>query len=272
MKSQKEPPLHTNTESFVLNKWYADCISDSGDTVIVYHGAARWKELAVRYSCLLVAVDDAPAFTQYSLKRDDEPACEGSRVRWRSRHLGFEGTWSAIDPGHSETLLTGADGAVEWHCLQPRACAEIQWGNGRKLAGLGYVERIRMTIAPWKLPIDELLWGRFLNHADSVVWIDWRGPVRKRLLLHNGHPMESVEVAEDVVSFGTSSSLTFGERTILREGQLGAIALAALSTIRRLLPHRILAVNETKWRSRARLSNPAQKDGWAIHEVVRWPQ
>src|SRR3974390_2323210 len=257
MKSRNEPPLPTKTESFVLNKGYADCVGDSGDTVIVYHGVARWKKLAVRYSSLLVAVGNAPASTQYSVRKDDEPACEGSTVRWCSRHLRFKGTWNAIDPGHSETLLSCVDGVVEWHCLQPRASAEIRWGNGRKLTGLGYVERLRMTIAPWKLPIDELLWGRFLNHTDSVVWIDWRGPVRKRLLLHNGYPIESVKVADDVVSFGTSSSLTFGERTVLREGQLGAVALAALSTIRRLLPHRILAVNETKWRSRARLGNPA---------------
>lgn len=135
--------------------------------------------------------------------------------------------------------------------------------------GLGYVERLRMTIAPWKLPLHELFWGRFLNRSNSLVWIDWRGPFSTRLLLHNGHRIELGEVSDNAISFGNARVLSFRERTVLREGNLGAVALAA---IKKVLPRKIISVNETKWRSRAQLSNPESSDGWAIHEVVRWPR
>ena len=129
-----------------------------------------------------------------------------------------------------------------------------------------------MTVPPWKLPIDKLLWGRFLNESDSLVWIDWRGPVSTKLVLHNGRRSDAADVSESTVSFGESGLLTFGKRTVLREGKLGTVALAALSAIKKLLPRKVLSVNETKWRSRAQLKNPDPREGWAIHEVVKWPR
>ena len=272
MRNKEEPPVRTRTDSFALSKWYADCLSDRGETLIAYYGVARWKRLVIRYSSLLTKMDDAPVCTQYSIKKDQEPLSEGSTVRWHSRHLGFEGIWTAIDRGYSATLFSSADGVVEWQCLQPRGVAEIRWRNGQRLSGLGYVEHLRMNVAPWKLPIEELSWGHFLNCTDSLVWIDWRGPYCTSLLLHNGRPIEGWEATDNRVSFATSGSLTLGDSAVLREGQLGVVALAALSTVRKLLPHRILAVNENKWRSRARLNHPEPHDGWAIHEVVKWPR
>jgi len=266
------PPQQTNDESFLLHKWYADCISDTGDTLIAYHGLARWKKLTICYSSLLTLIGDAPVSTQYSIKRDEEPSCEGSVVRWHSQDLGLEGMWTAIDPAYSETLFSSRAGVVNWRCLQPRASVEIRWGNGRTLSGLGYVERLEMSIPPWKLPVDELLWGRFVSRSDSLVWIDWRGPVHKRLFLHNGLRIESGNVEEHMISFGTAASLTFGQSALLRKGELGTVALAALSMIKKLLPRRILDVEETKWRSRATFTYAEPHEGWAIHEVVKWPR
>lgn len=272
MNRQRKSALEAKRETFELEKWYADCISDTGDAAIAYYGAARWNKLSVNYSSLLTITGDAPARAQYSVRGSEAPSHDGSLVHWRSPHLHFHGTWTTVDRGYAETLYSGDDGFVEWHCLQPRANAVIDWADGKQLRGLGYVERLRMTVPPWKLPIDELLWGHFLSATDSLVWIDWRGSVRTKLVLLNGRRIDAAEVSENAVSFGTSGLLTFNEGSVLREGKLGAVALAALSTIKKLLPVRILDVDETKWRSRARLKHPDPHEGWAIHEVVKWPR
>ncbi len=64
-------------------------------------------------------------------------------------------------------------GTVEWHCLMPRARVRIG-----KRSGLRYAEHLNITVAPWKLPIRTLRWGRFATPSDWIVWIDWQGEVR----------------------------------------------------------------------------------------------
>jgi hypothetical protein len=89
--------------------------------------------------------------------------------------------------------------------------------------------------------------------------------------LHNGEKRDG-EVADDSILFGADGKLAFGNRVVLRTGRLGSTALAAIPGVRRLLPRRILGVRETKWRSRAEWNQSTDvSQGWAIHEVVTWP-
>jgi hypothetical protein len=170
--------------------------------------------------------------------------------------VGIEGSWQALDPPVSQTLYD-SDGTVEWECCQPRGRAEVRIGHER-LRGLGYVERLTMTVPPWRLPIEELHWGRLLTEAGSLVWIDWRGPRPLQLVFRNGAEAEPALLAR----------LELDRGLVLRDGALGKTALAIVPQVGRLFPWRILRVQETKWRSRGVLDGMS---GWAIHEVVRWP-
>ena len=256
---------------FRLRKYYADCVSEAGDVLIAYYGYAMWNGLTLHYSSLLTRVGNEASHAQHSIRKSEEPSSAGSGVHWRSRNLTFEGTWDAIDPAYSEVLFFSPEGTVEWQCLQPRAKAEIRWGHQQLLHGLGYVERLDMTIAPWKLPIEQLFWGRFLSDSDSLVWIDWRGPHHRRVLLHNGRRIANGKITDHEISVGSAAKLTFRDRAVLREGTLGTVALAALSAFKQSLPGRLLNVEERKWRSRAHWNECERSDGWAIHEVVKWP-
>ncbi len=141
------------------------------------------------------------------------------------------------------------------------------------MQGLGYVERLEMTIAPWKLPIDELRWGRFLSDSDSLVWIDWKGSHSCRIVLQNGILSSATNIGDGEITLSGNSSLRIAEGDLLRKGALGKTALAIIPGLKRLFPSKILNVQECKWRSRAELRcADSCSSGWAIHEVVKWPQ
>jgi hypothetical protein len=143
--------------------------------------------------------------------------------------------------------------------------------RGGRDAGLGYAERIETTLAPWNLPIRELRWGRFVSEGASLAWIDWGGPYPLRLVLHDGRVSENAAVDDAHVTTRTSL-LSLERPRVLREGPIGTTALARVPLVRDALPVRLLALSETKWISRGTLHDlHGRHEGWAIHEVVRWP-
>jgi len=236
------------TAMFHLSKWYLDCVTEDGRVFVAYTARLRWHALRLDYTAVLGGAS--------SLKPCPAPERAGDRVEWRAPEVGVEGAWLALEAPVSETLYD-ADGSVEWNCIQPRGSAQVRSGSER-LGGLGYVEKLEMTVPPWRLPIDELHWGRLLTEAGSLVWIDWRGPHPKHLVLGNGGPAEPELFARLELDHGL----------VLRDGALAKTALAIIPKAERLFPWRILRVRETKWRSRGMLDGVS---GWAIHEVVRWP-
>src|SRR5262249_51145538 len=138
--------------------------------------------------------------------------------------------------------------------------------------GLGYAERLVMSIAPWDLPIEELRWGHFTAEGASVVWLDWRGPYPKRIVLKHGARVNGVvddlivEVPDD------EARVTLGEGEIVPHGPLGSNALAAIAELHPILPSKLLSMVERKMLSPATLDQPFTSPvrGWAITELVRW--
>jgi hypothetical protein len=132
-----------------------------------------------------------------------------------------------------------------------------------EIDGLGYVERLRLTLPPWELPIRELRWGRILSAAGSATWIDWRGPSPLRLALRDGRRVTAGAVGDRVVDAG--GPVRLAPVATLRDARLSRTLPLAL---RRALPRAGLGLEETKWLSRGTLEGAP---GLAIHEVVRWP-
>lgn len=160
--------------------------------------------------------------------------------------LGVSGVWEALDPRFSVTLIPG----VQWDCMQPRSRVSLAG-----LQGLGYAEVLTLTIAPWSLPIDELRWGRFASEGHGKVWIEWRGP----------HPLAQVLVDGKA----GEAPLVLDDDAVLRSGRIEETALSIIPNLASMLPGRILGLTETKWRSRGTMLG---RQGFAIHEVVRWPK
>lgn len=272
----------TSNPGFRLSKWYLDCVAADGETVIAYVADLGWSGLALRYTSVL---DHRGGETRVSrsLRGYESPAADGDTLTWSSTPLGVHGVWRAIVPPVEEAILASADGSVAWRCVQPASLVALRVADGeggppRAVNGLGYAEELTLTIPPWRMPIQELHWGRFVSALDdagehaSLVWIDWRGPHAARVVCFGGARVEA-EVSAERVALSGGTTLSLDRRDVLREGAIGATVLAAIPQLSANLPGRILGVHERKWRSRGVLERPGRSpvEGWAIHEVVRWP-
>jgi hypothetical protein len=254
---------------FQLSKWYADCISEEGDAVIIYHAELRWRRLAIHYSSLLFHRDGHPAESRFSLQKHTPPQSKDGEIDWPG-----VGCWRDIGDGVHELLYDSASGSVEWNCVAPRASASVQIEVREPVRGWGYAEHLLVSIAPWKMPIRRLRWGRFVNSTDAMVWIDWCGAYSKQVVYLNGKTVDAAAIGDrEIVLASHGGVLTLDAGTVLRDGLLGATVLSMIPNLDRLFPKSLLQTRECKWLSRAMLRRPGRPDsaGMAIHEVVEWP-
>ena len=255
--------------AFELSKWYLDCVDDEGDAAIVYTGSAHWGNVRLAYSGVLES-QAGQVSMRHSIGRQAEPRFEDGVLRWGNDALGFRGEWRGDAAAQlQETVYASEAGRIEWHCLLPSAKAEAGTRRGR-----GYAEHLRMTVAPWALPIRTLRWGRFLSESEWMVWIDWEGGFSQRIVYRNGQRVSVATVEDARLVFEDGAMLVMDQSLVLRNGALGSKALSAIPGARLLLPRRLLGVMECKWRSGARLDQGEKPSvaGWAIHERVDWPE
>ena len=274
---ERAPENEAPRSSFELSKWYLDCVSDDGDVIIAYAAEVRWRALAIRYTSTLVRRAGEETRVRATLRGADAPSFEGfegGAIAWSAPSLDVAGRWEPLEGPAEDTVLARDDGRVEWRCHAPRARATIELAGGPPIRGLGYVEHLTLTLAPWRLPIDELWWGRFLSDDVSLVWIDWRGSHTRQVVLLGGAAAGPARIDEHGLATRDGSiALHLHEPHVLRQGALGKTALAILPAVETLLPVRILATDETKWVARGTLHRgDTRTEGLVIHEVVRWPR
>ena len=253
--------------AFSLVKWYLDCVTEQGDTVILYCADLRWRGVHARYSSSLVALDGAVA-TQSSMSSYDLNVGE-RQIAVELPKLGVSGRWESRVAPVRASLYRDAAGEVDWHCIQPASDVTVRVGD-RELTGLGYAECLTLTLPPWQLPLHELRWGRFVSAEDSLAWIDWRGPHSTRIAVHNGRVTDVMNLSESEVTT-EDSTVRLADTFTLRDGTLGSTVLPGAGLLAKLLPSSLRNIDERKWRSRATLATPkGESAGWAIHEVVLW--
>lgn len=257
---------------FRLSKWYLDVVAEDGTAFVGYSARLRWGALRVRYAATLLARPGSAPAEGYTLFRTPAPAFgPGGRLGWECPPLRIAGHWTPTAPPVTRSLYDGPAGTVLWDCVAPAAQVRLQTGDGA-ISGLGYAERLRMTAKPWTLPLEELLWGRFLAPGAALVWIDWRGPVRQRLVVRDGVVDERASVDDASIDLADGARLGLELARPLREGPLIDV-LSAVPVLAKLLPDWLARSHESKRLSRGRLAAPgaAAREGWAIHEVVKWP-
>ncbi|HLJ47884.1 MAG TPA: hypothetical protein VKU01_17835 [Bryobacteraceae bacterium] len=162
---------------------------------------------------------------------------------------------------------------MEWSCLQPDSRASVTTQRGHAIAGPGYLEHLRLSIAPWHMPISQLRWGRIVTDSTSVVWIDWQGAYQNTILYLNGARIGASRIGDDGLDLSDGTRISFDRSVVLRDGALGSTVLTSIPGITRFAPASTLLIQECKWRSRALLTRAGAtpEETWAIHEVVTWP-
>lgn len=271
--------------SFHLSKWYLDCVTEDGSAFIGYWARLRWGALALEYAAALLAPLGVEPRQVQSLRSPSPPSHSGATCTWECAPLQLVGRWDAEAPPVCLDLLETPAGGIRWSLHQPRAQARIRFlgaggfGAGvEEIAGRGYVEELELTILPWQLPFDVLLWGRFLAAGHDLVWIRWeRGAEpeasrRQFVLLDGALAGADTQVTQEGVRLPDGADLCFGASRPLREGPLAANVFRAVPGLTALLPARFSEAYESKRLSRSilRLAEGAPAEGWSIHEVVRW--
>lgn len=252
---------------FTLTKWYLDCVSSVGDTAILYSATVGWRGITIHY-CSLLTANAGQVRTRTSMSRGSVGG-DADWINVRLRRLEVEGEWRGRGRPYSAKVYEGNEGIVEWNCLQPQSRVRLRIGDAT-LEGLGYAECLTMTVLPWRLPMQELRWGRFVSEDHALAWIDWRGPYEEKFAVLDGERCQLTDAGEETIE-ASGASVRMSDSLPLRTGKVGVTVLPAAPRLRRLLPRALAGIEEHKWRSCGVLHMDGSiSRGWAIHEVVHW--
>lgn len=255
---------------FELSKWYFDCVTDNGTTSIMYRASVKWGLLNLNYAASLYIPAKGKPVNLHTLRPGSDPSIADNTIVWECSRLGTSGIWPIRTPDIRCRLLDGPMGRIDWHCLNSGSNAEIRAAD-EQLAGTGYVEYLNVTLRPWQLPFNELRWGRFIGQTETLIWIQWLGPLPRTWLWLNGIRHSNCKITGEGIELPDKGiTLELGDQSVLRSGPLDYTALRPIRALTRLIPDWKSAF-ETKWLARARLdSHHTSQTGWVIHEVVRW--
>jgi hypothetical protein len=253
---------------FRLTKWYLDCVSQRGDAAIIYASEVKFGRVRLHYASVL-RLHDSIASTSTKLC-SCVPSIDNDQLFITAPALALKANWRASESPLEQTVFESSDGSVHWKCLQPKSMARIQCGQ-MSIEGIGYAECLTLTIPPWRLPLEQLQWGRFHSAEQTIVWIDWAGAHTGRWLWQNGGLQSPKSLTCSEICLDNATKLSLDCVTTLREGELGTTVLPAAPLLRSVFPRTMFGVHEQKWLSRGTYVSGSQKErGWAIHEVVNW--
>lgn len=251
-----------------FEKSYLDLVDEAGAGCIGY--SVRLPAANVTLGGLLRWPADAgsPA-CQTRTFRGVWPECDGDRITWRCPALALAGEWRRLSAPIEKVLWSDARRQVRWRVHAPAAEAKLEIG-GQRLSGGGYAETLSMDVAPWRLPIETLRWGRFVGEGHYVVWIVWEHAASRQWLWCDGEEHEELQAGNARVVW-PGCQLQFSSPRILRRGRLGETVFRRWPALRSLLPPALARVDETKWCAAGTLTTAAGKvvRGWVIHEIVR---
>jgi hypothetical protein len=255
---------------FTLTKWYFDCVAADGRAVIGYWASLAWHNVALTWQNVTLYEAGQSPVSRSSLAPTSPPEVVANMITCCAPALACVTSVESRQRPIEARLLDSDAGIVEWRAEAPAAAVTFKLGDCAPVQGPGYAERIFISIPPWRLPIRELRWGRWIDSAAnrSVVWIDWRGDSPRTWVFVDGD-LASAGIVTDERIFADGAEIVLGERRTLHARAFAEIA-ATIPPLRAVVPKSLLALRETKWCSAGTLleRNAAPQTGCAIHEVA----
>lgn len=253
---------------FQLDKAYFDLVDNRGRVFIGYDAKLRWNNLKLGYKGWIIYKDSQGVLEKGEfLFKEDLVTLGGNEIFYQFGEVN--GSWVRDGESFEETLLDNTQGKIAWNCFQPRSDVILNY-NSDLLLGKGYLEKISLTIPPWKLPIQELYWGRFHSAQNTLIWIRWVGSAPGVWIYLNSKRVAGI-ADEEKVSFG-NYTLDLNTTIVLRNDSIGNTLFRGFQNLMKLFPARILNLKETKWAGFGVLKSGNQVEtGTVIHEKVVWP-
>jgi hypothetical protein len=255
---------------FALTKWYFDCVAEDGRAVIGYWASLGWRGVALTWQSVTVYEPGQLPVTRSSLAPAASPEVVGGTITWNAPALGCTARIESRQRPIAQQLLERAARVVEWRVEAPAAAISLELEGAAPMRGVGYAERIFISVPAWQLPIRELRWGRWVDTAGarSLIWIDWRGESPRTWVFADGVIVPAAVVTDEGIQ-ADGMSLVLGERRTLEARRFAELA-ATIPPLRALVPRSMLALRETKWCSAATLrdATATASAGHAIHELA----
>jgi hypothetical protein len=159
---------------FRFQKWYLDLVTGDGTVFIGYHARLTWGAVRAKWASTLLSPAGARSLEATSLRGTGIVTRNSQTVSWTCPSLDVTAAWQFIAPPVRQTLLDESRGAIRWECPCTSGEATVKVGDAR-LRGIGYAERLTLTLRPWQFPFDHLTWGRYATTQNAVTWIAWQG-------------------------------------------------------------------------------------------------
>jgi len=261
---------------FRISKWYLDCVTDEGEAMIFYAAQLNWHGFQVPYTSWLHYKPTTGTTVQSRLRRINMPKKDGESICWQDSRFGISGSWEAITPALNARLFNSDDGYLDWSCYQPVSRVRLSI-NDRIIEGLGYAEQLILTVEPWKIPMEELRWGRYGTGSDSIVWIELRGVEQKQWVWYNGESTGNIDIQDNKLVIPERNLILDLDKGVVLESEkkifnVVKTLLNYIPGFNKSMPSKFLMSDEFKWRSKAILKegDKVKSKGWAIHECVKF--
>lgn len=264
------------TEKFQLSKWFLDYIGQDGETMIFYSARLHWYFASVDYtSCLQYRLSEGVK-SKYRFSWAQMPQVEGNRINWADKEFGISGSWEARADKIETRIFESDEGYLDWKCYQPASNVHLQTTSGTK-EGRGYAEQLILTVPPWKIPMDELRWGRFNSDAHHLVWIELKEKEIHQWLWLNGEKLNDVQIGDDKICIAQKQLVLSLDQSVILESEKKISSVVEqivryIPGFNKLMPLNFLMADEKKWLSNALLKSDGMPiaQNFAIHELVNF--
>ena len=267
----------TYSTDFHLSKWFLDFVDEEGCAMIFYSAKLRWHGWTVSYVSWLRfdPVTGVRLKTRFSNVR--EPQVEGNLVKWNDPKFGVSGTWESLAEIIQTRIIDSEHGYIDWKCYQPASMVELKIGDNL-FKGRGYAEQLILTILPWKIPMNELRWGRFGSEGINIVWIELMKENNLQWIWLNGEKIEKCTLGDDHLTFPEKDLVLNLDQGVVLESEKKISSVVGkliryIPGINSFIPIHFLMADETKWLSKGVLLYAESKikaNGIAIHEMVNF--
>ncbi len=263
-------------DRFRLDKWFLDFIGTDGQAMIFYVAQLQWRGWTVPYTSWLESDVVSGVRQKTRLRNVCIPEEAGGLIHWSDDKFGVQGQWKTLASPIEARLFDSDEGYLDWKCFQPASKVTLQ-KNDTVLEGRGYVEKLILTAPPWKIPMNELRWGRFGSTEDQMVWIELKAQKRQKWLWFNGEQIEDCIIEDDHISLPDQKILLELDRNVTLESEKKILSVVAklisyLPGFKNVIPIQFLLADECKWLSNGVLHKGHDKTvrGMAIHELVNF--
>lgn len=263
-------------DNFYLDKWFLDFVSEDGEAMIFYVANLHLSGWEIPYTSWLHYMPSSGAKEISRFRNIQIPEINNDVLSFEDRTFGVKGQWvSGIDSIQSR-LFDSSSGYLDWNCHQPLSEVTLEL-EGRSIKGKGYAEQLILTVPPWKMPLDELRWGRFGSEKNYLVWIEIREKENAQWLWLNGEKKENVLIKDDRIALTDEGFELKLDQEVVLESEKKIYSViekitSYLPGINKLIPLNILMAHEQKWLSKGVLLKDGVviDNGSSIHEYVNF--